>query len=333
MIDPDAPVTNPDDFFGRTAIIRRIFSRIGAERPQSIAIIGGRKSGKTSIINYIFNEKIRNEHLKQPDNYIFYLMHSQEHASERAEHFISKIIGSASPDMEPDTNQYATLQKIVQDIHQAGKKLILLLDDFHFVTGNKEFPLEFFSFLRSLANNYNVAYVTTSFLELQKLCVAKDIEESPFFNIFTNFAIGPLSVQNGAILLQTISGIEKEVADNIISWAGPIPYMIKLIACGYEKNPALLQLDENHYEQKLLPVISPYFEEILTILPKEASSPLKHIAKGRQPDQKDVHLLRPLIRHGFLVEDDELLSPFSPAFLAFLKRNPAAGLFKGQKYY
>jgi Cdc6-like AAA superfamily ATPase len=333
MIDPQAPVTHPKDFYGRTSIIRRIFSRIGAGRPQSIAIIGGRKSGKTSLINFINNNSIRDQYLEKPDNYIFYLMHSGEHAFENAESFISEIIKLASPDSEQHTNQYTILQKIVQDIHQAGKKLILLLDDFHFITGNKEFPLEFFSFLRSLANNYNVAYVTTSFLELQKLCIAKDIEESPFFNIFTNFSIGPLSIKNGTALLISLSGLDEEAAGKIVSWSGAIPFMIKLIASGYEKNPDLKKCNKNHFEQKLLPVISCYFEEILSILPREALSPLKQIAKNRQPDQKDVHHLRPLLRHGFLIEEDEDIYPFSPAFLAFLKQNPSAQLFKGQKYY
>jgi len=47
--------------------------------------------------------------------------------------------------------------------------------------------------MRSMANTYNVAYVTTSSETLQKLCVLKDVEESPFFNIFTNIALKPLS--------------------------------------------------------------------------------------------------------------------------------------------
>ena len=53
MIDPDRPIESPSQFHGRRGVVRRISSRVGAERPQSVAVIGGRRSGKTSLLNYL----------------------------------------------------------------------------------------------------------------------------------------------------------------------------------------------------------------------------------------------------------------------------------------
>lgn len=333
MNSPDVPVKDPGHFFGRKGIVRRIFSRIGAERPQSIALIGSRKSGKTSLLYYLFNEQVRAEYLESPEQYLFVMLHSRDCMEKQAENFIREITQQITPDIQDEDNYYNTLQKEVKEFHTQGKKLILLFDDFHFITGSEKYPLEFFSFLRSLANNYNVAYVTTSYLELQKLCVAKDIEESPFFNIFTNLSIGPFSHKDGTGLLSHLTGLDEHESEKIVSWAGSTPYPLKLIAQRIKENPGNNTVSESQFEKVLLPLLTPYFEQVLSLLKKDALQPLKQVAKGKPPDYKDEYLLRPLIRHGFLIEDDEKIQPFSPAFSLFLKTNLQAHILKGQEYY
>jgi serine/threonine-protein kinase len=329
----DVPVKDPGHFFGRKGIVRRIFSRIGAERPQSIALIGSRKSGKTSLLYYLFNEQVRAGYLESPEQYLFVMLNSLDCMEKKAENFIREITQQITPDIQDEENAYNTLQKKVKKFHIQGKKLILLFDDFHFITGSEKYPLEFFSFLRSLANNYNVAYVTTSYLELQKLCVAKDIEESPFFNIFTNLSIGTFSHKDGTGLFSHLTGLDEQESEKIVSWAGSIPYPLKLIAQRIKENPGDNAVSESQFEKVLLPLLTPYFEQVLSLLKKDALQPLKQIAKGKPPDFKDEYLLRPLIRHGFLIEEDEKIKPFSPAFLLFLKTSLQVHILKGQEYY
>ncbi|HOT02427.1 MAG TPA: ATP-binding protein, partial [Acidobacteriota bacterium] len=40
-------------FFGRRREVTRIFSRIGAARPQSVSVVGERRIGKSSLLNHI----------------------------------------------------------------------------------------------------------------------------------------------------------------------------------------------------------------------------------------------------------------------------------------
>ena len=327
MIEPEKPVENPEDFYGREAVVRRIFSRIGAARPQSIAIIGGRKMGKTSLLNYIFNESVRKKSLGPGQDFIFLNINLKTQNFKDAAGFLAAVYGRLTGSGGGGDNLYNVLQRYVEESHNAGKKIIILLDDFHYITRNQNFPLEFFSFLRSLANNYNLAYVTTSYLELQKLCIAKDIEESPFFNIFTNIALGLLSAEEAVRLCRKLSSLGQDQAQSLVSWYGPLAYVLKIAVKKIGEKGAL---KENEYEKLLLPEITGYFSEVISILPREALKPLKELARGKEPDPKDIHHLRPLLRQSFLLEEGEKLDFFSPAFKQFIAKNLAASLLQGK---
>ena len=52
----NTPIKNPSQFYGREDEIRYIKDRILANNPQSVSIIGAKKSGKTSLLNYLHNK-------------------------------------------------------------------------------------------------------------------------------------------------------------------------------------------------------------------------------------------------------------------------------------
>ncbi|MBN1797370.1 MAG: ATP-binding protein [Spirochaetales bacterium] len=327
MIEPNKPVEVSDKFYGQRTVVRRVFSRIGADRPQSVAVIGGRKIGKTSLLNYIHDQKVQQQYLDSMNDFIFIKINLRNAKYQNAENFLSSVYTQLTQTHGQDTNWYNQMQKFVQDSHNTGKKVILLLDDFHYITRNQNFPLEFFSFLRSLANNYNLAYVTTSYLELQKLCVAKDIEESPFFNIFTNLALGLLLFEDGVSLYMDLTGCDSVQAEKLVTWCGPLPYVLKIAAL---KTDMLESFSDQDLEKILLPELSAYFEEIVSILPREAFKPLKELAKDRNPSPKDIHHLEPLMRQSFLIDDLDELRFYSPAFKSFILKNFSASLLKGK---
>jgi hypothetical protein len=326
MIEPDKPVEIQDNYYGQRTIVRRIFSRIGAGRPQSVAVIGGRKIGKTSLLNYIYNSEIQQQYLDNRDDFIFIKVSLKNEKYQNAENFLHSVYTQLNQDPNQDINLYNLMQKYVEDCHNTGKRLIFLLDDFHYITRNQNFPLVFFSFLRSLANNYNLAYVTTSYLELQRLCVVKDIEESPFFNIFTNLALGLLSTEEGISLCEDLINCSREQAERLVKWCGPLAYVLKIAAL---KKDTLKLFNDQEFEKILLPELLSYFEEIVSILPKDAFKPLKELAKDKEPNPKDIHHLQPLIRQSFLVDDLDELKFYSPAFKSFMLKHLSTSLLKG----
>jgi hypothetical protein len=334
MIDAESPITSPEEFIGQAGLVRRIFSRMGAERPQSVAVIGGKKSGKTSLLAYLAHQSVREKLLEGAERCTVCLVPSGSEMSRSPEAFLAGVRALLAPTAQAGAgvgaNGYNALRASIDDLHASGRRLIMLLDDFHLITSNHAFPLEFFSFLRSMANNYNLAYVTTSFLELQKLCAIKDVQESPFFNIFTNLSLGMLTQEEGSALFARLTGWSAEQSQAVAAWCGSSPYLLKRAAARLMREKEAGALDNAARERILLPELSPYFREIVALLPSAAARPLQAIAKGKGPDSSEAHYLSPLVKQGFLTEKGEQIQCFSPAFCAFLRSEFSPKMLKGK---
>jgi hypothetical protein len=81
------------------------------------------------------------------------------------------------------------IKELLERLGREGFRLVVLFDEFEVITTNENFTLEFFSFLRFLANHYDVVYLTSSAKDLQVLCHTKEISDSPFFNIFSTMRL------------------------------------------------------------------------------------------------------------------------------------------------
>jgi hypothetical protein len=330
MIDPEEPVRDPADFIGHAGLIRRIYSRIAADRPQSVAVIGGKRSGKTSLLACIADDAGRIRSLPEGERFVFLRMGAAREAYRDPDSFLGAMIELLSEPEGNAANRYDQLRRKIHALHEAGRRVIVFLDDFQFITTNASFPLEFFSFLRSMANNYNLAYVTTSILELQKLCAVKDVQESPFFNIFTNLHLGMLSSEDARALFARVTGFSAGLTEKVAFWCGGSPFLLKKAGARLlsEKDPDCL--DTPALERILFPIAEPHFEEIMALLPAEAYKPLLAVSKGRGPEPSSAHYLDPLLKQGFLTETDGKMSCSSPAFSLFLRKGLAPGMLTGK---
>jgi hypothetical protein len=330
MSDPESPVQDASEFFGHAGLVRRIFSRIGAERPQSIALIGGKKSGKTSLLNHIADEGVRRAFLEKPDSFVFAKAAAGTGQVADPESFLSTLVGLLPGFSEGSANRYEGVRRTVDALHASGKRVVVLLDDFHAITQNERFPLEFFSFLRSIANNYNLAYLTTSFLALQKLCVIKDVQESPFFNIFTNLSLGMPAPEDARKLFAHLTGTDEGTAARITAWCGCSPYLLKKAAVRLMREKGFESLGDVELERILLPEAAPFLQEIVSMLPPEAAKALAALSRGAAPNPADVHHVDSLVKQGFLSESSETLTCSSVCFLSFLKRSFTPKMLKGR---
>lgn len=300
------------NFSGQSQLIRRILSRIGAERPQSVAVIGGPKSGKTSLLEHLvtLRESV-------PGDRMFILMKGRDESLAGPEGFLRKCadlipLGESLP---PSLGVYELLKEKVEILGHQNRALVILLDDFHLITSSPVFPLEFYSFLRSLANNYNLAYVTTSRLELQKLCSHREIQESPFFNIFTNMHLGPLD-RDGALSLLREAGVGEPAAAAVLVWTGALALPLNLAAGWLASRPSGSVPSQKDLEAELSPQLDSFYLEIVGIQGAEVLKPLRALAAGRQPPREDSYLFSSLIKQGLVTEGE-----------AGLICNPALGHF------
>jgi len=78
------------NFFGRRREIATIFSRINADDPQSVSIIGERKIGKSSLLRALLHQ--RENYLRRPDEYVFLYADLQERMHGDVPQFFSVLM-------------------------------------------------------------------------------------------------------------------------------------------------------------------------------------------------------------------------------------------------
>ncbi|MEQ1831526.1 MAG: serine/threonine-protein kinase [Candidatus Eisenbacteria bacterium] len=189
-------IKHPSDFYGRRSEVRRIFSRLNASQPGSISIVGDRRIGKSSLLNHVYTREVREQQLSEPGRMVMAYLDLQVEKDMRLETFVDMLIGLVDLELHGRVKisdcprSLDGVQEMVERLAKAGLRLAVLFDEFEVITANANFDLQFFSFLRYLANHYPVAYLTSSARNLQVLCHTREISDSPFFNIFSTMRIG-----------------------------------------------------------------------------------------------------------------------------------------------
>jgi hypothetical protein len=243
----------------------------------------------------------------------------------------SFVPDSAIDDAKDESKCYEIFKNIVTNTDKHGLKLILLFDEFGTITGSGQFDPDFFSFLRSIANNHECAYITTSRQKLQKLCRDSSVSESPFFNIFTPVPLGQFDRKEALSLISIPSenagvNFSDEDAEFILSIAGYHPLFIQM-ACAalfdYKINnqERLPKVNYGEVKAHFLTEATEQFEQIWQDEDDSEKEVLSSIAAGSEINSQQQYLVRELQRKGYLVDVPPAL--FSQAFLDFvLSKNP-----------
>jgi serine/threonine-protein kinase len=334
LTDYREPVTAADNFIGRDTFISKIYARIGAGRPQSVSIVGDYKIGKTSLINILTAEKTKQSFLKNPAEYIYITLAINESITDTsafADFLASELIKKTRQDLDKTITFYDWFKKTAEQFTSDNQKIIFFLDDFNLITQNEKFPLEFFSFLRSMANNYNVAYVTTSYHDLQKLCVSKDVEESPFFNIFTNITLRALSKDEAKQLLSrlhpSVTDSEKEL---LYKYCGGFPYQLKV---ALEVLKKLSPFSEDEFKNDLYAELQTYYENLFSRFDTSYKRIFKSLAAGYKIHDQIQFLLADLERRDYVYKSDEGPQIYSEIFERFINEKFQSKKRKSKKSF
>ncbi len=323
-------IQDPDQFFGRRREVSRILSRMGTDRPQSVSVVGDRRIGKSSLLHYLSWPQVQLQHLRDPSALVVVSLDFQQLRIVSLEAFFSLLftqIQAVKEDLgDPGRPGYGAFQTILETLGKEGKKLILLFDEFDAITSNSAFDGEFFSYLRSVANNYAVAYVTSSKTELQRLCHSSEIADSPFFNIFTNLYLKPFERDEAVELITLPSekhGIPLDAfVEDIMDLAGLRPFYLQIACSVYfdwmEENP-FKPLNNQEIETRFLEEAGSHFEYFWEHAGSLSREVLTGITEGVQPGPEEVHICRRLVREGYLVEEGKELRIFSRVFADYIR--------------
>jgi hypothetical protein len=334
-----AMIKNPDDFFGREREVNRIYSRLDAEFPQSISVVGERRLGKSSLLNYVYQRRNRRLHMENYHNAIFVFMDFQRGSDMDITRFIDVLFGMFEYEkhnakaLASGEKTLDTLRDVVEELSSQGKRIIVLMDEFDAITTNPNFDMQFFSFLRFLANNYKVAFVTSSVNDLQQMCHDKEIADSPFFNIFSNLPLRPFS-RKEAVELITIPSENEGVplepyADRILGLSGLFPLYVQMACSNAFEHLIEREGDDPDWSEvtrSFVDEVAPHFTFVWESMDPNARAVAVRTASGKAVDRKLRHVSEALLRLGFLVEADGGLQVFSRTFADFvLEQGGSAG--------
>lgn len=191
--NPSYPVAYPAGFFGRSRELHRCFGLLKSRPLQNIAIIGAKKSGKTSLLKHLAqitvtpSEQLRSDQksdwLPNPTQYRWIFVDLQDPRLGNREGLLKHLLKAIGQTIDTcDLEQFMDLMST-----HLQQPTVVLLDEIDAVLRrNSDLDDQFWESLRSLASHHSgghLAFVLTS-REHPTQLAAHTGHSSPFFNIF-----------------------------------------------------------------------------------------------------------------------------------------------------
>ncbi|MFC1975109.1 CHAT domain-containing protein [Chloroflexota bacterium] len=234
-----AVIKDPVAFVGRTAELQDLYSLLAAV--QSCSVVGPRRIGKSSLLYYLTQPAVYGAHLSDPDSYIFGFMDLQELASLEPDDFfftaVEQLSRASQGGLDVDLDRDGTrsgFRRFLMRVSDAGLRLVLCCDEFEMLSRNANFGVDFFTYLRGLCSNYNLALVTSSRTSLFDLCHQGDLQTSQFWNIFVERTLGLMPEHEATVLINepfTGAGgtLTHEDVAFVLNLAGRYPFFIQIV--------------------------------------------------------------------------------------------------------
>jgi class 3 adenylate cyclase len=328
-------IPRADMFFGRRPLVKKIMSRVSNERPQSVSIVGERRIGKSSLLNFLRSPRARLDFLPEPDSRLFLYIDFQQARNLEPGQFFGLIFSemkkrfSAILDLELPTSEDG-MRSLCEAISGGGLTLVLLFDEFECVTKNPRIGPEFYSFLRSLANNFPLCFITATGRGLKDMCVSHAISDSPFFNIFSVHHVGPFQEEEAAELIRVPSGARgiplAPLMGKIVEMGGLYPFFLQMACSAWFE---YLEAEAGNVERF---TDAPTPREVTDSFREEAQPHFEFILESASPEEQDAfgavtaegsmdgsdRVGMELERKGYLRRESGMLVPFSAEFGRFL---------------
>ncbi len=228
---------------------------------ESSSIVGDRRIGKTSLLNYLASREARTANgLDAPTvNFVYVDLQMVESSMTPTQLWIWLLKKLADGNVDDGTRALITTQSgnasdpfalddLFEKLDRQGRKVVFLLDEFENITRNENFGPDFYFSLRSLAIRHRLALITSSRRELIDLCQSAEIRSSPFFNIFANIIVSLFSEPDAFRLIETtlepsdIRFSQREIR-LVLDLAGRHPHFLQM-ACHFLYEAHLMELDD-----------------------------------------------------------------------------------------
>lgn len=197
------PIKHLRQFFGRTWELKRLSYALQHAPLEHVAILGARRSGKSSLLHYLMHTMTtepltlrpgqQNNWLNQPGSYRWGFIDFQNARMQRQEVLLRRLLTLFAIEI-PEPCTLDTFMEAV-DLHPLETPTVVLLDEIGEGLAAPELDLRFWNSLRALLNdagNGKLSFVVASHLPPTELAETHS-RTSPFFNMFTTLQLGPFT--------------------------------------------------------------------------------------------------------------------------------------------
>ncbi len=273
------PIKHPADFYGRHEQITRFFEIIGGRQAQSVSVLGVRRAGKTSFLQYVAHPATMAHYL--PNNEEYTMVYLDMSSCKTPSDFYYRLLQRLKVSMGKGKTDFLWKesplgQTKLYDIESylcqfPDTRIVLLLDEFDHLR-TESFTQDFLTELRAMTGvlEYDLACVTASYWDLYTLGTRLGLPPtSPFYNIFypTPIYMSALELTEATALIDTpaakggVSFNEDELRE-IQELAGSLPFFVQATAAKWFRHKrAGNDLNREDGRRQLAADLAPYFDQ------------------------------------------------------------------------
>jgi hypothetical protein len=235
------PITHPRHFFGRERELKRLFNLLKRRPLQNAAIIGPRRSGKTSLLNYLksitsapsahLRPNQRTDWLSTPAQYQWILVDFQDSRLGNQAGLLRYLLTNLNLPIPKPCDLDHFLETVSQRLHTPT---IILFDEIGVALQRySELNDSFWEGLRALATNQaggNLAFVLAAQEPPNQLAQHSNFG-SPFFNIFGYTALlGPFKeTEAQALIASSPIPFPADDIEWILEQSGRWPILLQIL--------------------------------------------------------------------------------------------------------
>ncbi len=243
------PITEPHQFFGREYILKRIFDVWKYMPLQHIAIVGLKRSGKTSLLHYLrriidtpleqLRPKQRNNWLSPGYQWVF--VDFQDPRMGYQESLLRYILIELDMPV-PEPCDLVSFMELVDNYLEIPT--LILLDEIGAGLASPDLDEQFWWGMRSLGSNHaggKIGFLLTAHQAPEEI-ILDDNKPSPFFNIFGHVLyLGPLTEPEALTLINSSPlPFAKSDIEWIMNQSGLWPALLQILC-----HARLTALEEN----------------------------------------------------------------------------------------
>jgi serine/threonine protein kinase len=291
-------------FHGRQEILKAMVNRVGGRTAQSISIVGERRMGKSSLLNY-FKDRAEQLLPARTSFIIIYLdlmkayCHTWAGLMKALRRDLTQVWREPWP--ASDDGDLIAFDFALEELQADGFRLLLCLDEIENLTQRADEFNDVLEDWRACGSMGQMAMITASAQPLADLCARGGLT-SPFYNIFSQHWLGLLSAEEWRTLVTENMTASEDDLDFIKKVAGGQPFFTQMAASYLWEAQAKGKVDYAQLRQDLWFQFQPHLQYLWRKLTPDEQTILRQIATSDTSDVDPIRLAtlerRGIIRQG-----------------------------------